>query len=452
MLGSKLYLLSSIFLTGFVILNTYLNQEEYHATVAYITKSKSILLVLLNFTIALSVLSFKIITSLFFSSLKEAEIQNMESQATHHGFNLIIVLYMLNLDFDLHIAFYISTNIAVCAFHTLASKRVEYVISTQLFTENYPSSDYLRAFFFHIFLIIADLLLMSLESSNSYVSLYILLTYEYIFMGIYASKSLVVFLLHMFEKICHRSGWEGKLQVLSVVEIFYNFSILTIFAVNLMIISKKSVFQIYFVEKSLRAIMNMWKYLSGYLETRKLLSKVNNFPNATVEEIHIANDKCIFCLDHLIEAKKINCGHLFHYKCLRSYFENSSSPKCPTCRADIDEKTIIHHHKSESFSQNLASSFLLQDLPSHVKPFGNPLDIGATAWGLPKAVVGHKVSRHKEKRRHAVENMNDFIVRFYRHPPDQIEKSPEDLAIDEHFKKLKENFLKLLENKNQQTG
>jgi hypothetical protein len=196
----------------------------------------------------------------------------------------------------------------------------------------------------------------------------------------------------------------------------------------------------------------MWKYLSGYFESRKLLVKVSNFPNATVEEIHTANDKCIFCLDHLTEAKKINCGHLFHYKCLRSYFENSSSPKCPTCRADIDENNVINHHKSEIFSQNLASSFLLQDLPSHIKSFGNPLDIGATAWGLPKAVVGHKISRHNEKRRHAVENMNDFIVRFYQHPPDQIEKSPEDMANNEHYKKIKENFLKLLENKNQQTG
>lgn len=310
----------------------------------------------------------------------------------------------------------------------------------------------MRAFFFHVFLIVADINLMALESSDSYESLYILLKYEYILMACFAIKSLCVFLLQMFEKSCRNGGWENKSAVLSAVEFLYNLSTLTVIVVEFMILSKRSALGIYFIDKSMRAVMNMWKYLSGYLESRKLLSKVNNFPDATVEEIHKASDKCIFCLDNLTAAKKINCGHLFHYKCLRSYFENSSSPKCPTCRADIDEKVINHHSRHETISQNVASSFLLQDLPNHVASLGNPLDIGATAWGLPKAVVGHKISRHNEKMRHAVENMNEFIVRFYRHPPDMMEPSQDDGNRDEEYKRIKENFLKMLETKNQKNS
>ena len=147
------------------------------------------------------------------------------------------------------------------------------------------------------------------------------------------------------------------------------------------------------------------------------------------------------------EAKRINCGHLFHYKCLRSYFENSSNPKCPTCRADINEKAIQHHHRIETISQNLASSFLLQELPDHVAPLGTPLDIGALSWGLPQSVIGHKISKHNEKMRQAVENMNEFIIRFYKHPPDQEEVVKEEVEKVEQYKHLKENFLKMFENK-----
>lgn len=125
-----MYLISSTFLAGIVVLNAYMNHEEFYPTVVYIMKSKSILLVLFNFAVAMSVIGFKIVTKVFFSALKEAEVQNMESQVMHHGFNLIIVLYMLHMDFDWHIASHITANLAVYALHNLGSKRVEYVILT----------------------------------------------------------------------------------------------------------------------------------------------------------------------------------------------------------------------------------------------------------------------------------------------------------------------------------
>ena len=125
MFGNKIYTVGSILLAGFVVLNTYTNQEEFYSTVIYMVKSKAILLVLFNFVIVLSILVFKAVIRIFFSVLKEAEVQNMESQAIHHGFNLVIVLYMLHLEFDWHIAFHIVGNITIYSLHTLASKRVE---------------------------------------------------------------------------------------------------------------------------------------------------------------------------------------------------------------------------------------------------------------------------------------------------------------------------------------
>lgn len=129
MIGSKYYLFLSFFVAGAAIINSYLTYEEFYPTVIHIVKSKSIVLLLFNSAVALSVLLFKFLTLLFFSSLKDAEIQNMESEAMRHGFNFIIVLYMLHLEFNIYIAFHIFSNIAVYSLHTLASKRVEYVSS-----------------------------------------------------------------------------------------------------------------------------------------------------------------------------------------------------------------------------------------------------------------------------------------------------------------------------------
>jgi E3 ubiquitin-protein ligase synoviolin len=115
-------------MAGAAVINSYLTYEEFYPTVIHIVKSKSITLVLFNCAVACSVIAFKIITWVFFSVLKDAEVQNMESEAMKHGFNFIIMLYMLHLAFDVYIAFHICANIAVFSLHTLASKRVEYVI------------------------------------------------------------------------------------------------------------------------------------------------------------------------------------------------------------------------------------------------------------------------------------------------------------------------------------
>ena len=75
------------------------------------------------------------------------------------------------------------------------------------------------------------------------------------------------------------------------------------------------------------------------------------------------------------------------------------------------------------------------------------MEIGALSWSLPQANSSHKISKHNEKMRQAIENMNEFIIRFYRHPPDQEEVVPQPEDKHDQYKQLKENFLKMFENK-----
>lgn len=249
------------------------------------------------------------------------------------------------------------------------------------------------------------------------------------------TKSFVLFWLNFYERVRKPDGWDRKADIVRVVEFSFNILTLCIVVLEFMILSKKSAVGIYFIEKSIKSVANIYSCLSNFLESRRLLSKVDRFPDANPEEIHQANDKCIFCLDHLTHAKRINCGHLFHYKCLRDYFQASSNPLCPTCRADIDVKYVAPQPRAPEFvAQTITSSLIVQDLPEGF-PLGSPLEIGAVAWGLPQAVNSHRISRHNEQMRKAVEGLNGFMVRFYKHPPDEVEN---DLVQQEEEKKENE--------------
>jgi len=49
-------------------------------------------------------------------------------------------------------------------------------------------------------------------------------------------------------------------------------------------------------------------------------------------------DKCSICLDEINNnTPNIECGHLFHRKCLKQHFTNQSNEyTCPLCRKKLD--------------------------------------------------------------------------------------------------------------------
>ena len=57
------------------------------------------------------------------------------------------------------------------------------------------------------------------------------------------------------------------------------------------------------------------------------------FPPATEEEIREAGGICIICRDDMSEGRRLPCGHVFHFACLRLWLQQQQS--CPTCRQDI---------------------------------------------------------------------------------------------------------------------
>lgn len=182
-------------------------------------------------------------------------------------------------------------------------------------------------------------------------------------MGFEIARSLVMFLLNIYEKIFKTYGWELKASLLSIVEFVFNLLTLGVIIVELLVLSKRSAIGIHFVDKAIKSVSGIHQCVKNFIKSRSLLKRIDKFNDASPEEIHEANDKCIFCLDHLTQAKKINCGHLFHYKCLRDYFQQSNDNKCPTCRADIDEIHVLNLHKDVQKQNKIVASMMIEDLP-----------------------------------------------------------------------------------------
>lgn len=62
----------------------------------------------------------------------------------------------------------------------------------------------------------------------------------------------------------------------------------------------------------------------------------SKFPTATDEELRDVDCTCVVCRDEMVaeSSKKLPCGHIFHFECLRAWLEGNTT--CPTCRAPVE--------------------------------------------------------------------------------------------------------------------
>jgi hypothetical protein len=88
------------------------------------------------------------------------------------------------------------------------------------------------------------------------------------------------------------------------------------------------------------------KRIADFIRYRRVIVHMNTrFPTATAEELQRVDATCIVCREEMTHphAKKLPCGHIFHFDCLRSWLEENTT--CPTCRNPVEiDRAPTHAH------------------------------------------------------------------------------------------------------------
>ena len=68
----------------------------------------------------------------------------------------------------------------------------------------------------------------------------------------------------------------------------------------------------------------------------------------TNDRVNLLDEECVICLDTPISAKAycfVNCGHAFHRKCIKKWFELSKQNRCPLCKVGSEIVTVVRKKK-----------------------------------------------------------------------------------------------------------
>ncbi|GMI48971.1 hypothetical protein TrCOL_g13352 [Triparma columacea] len=162
----------------------------------------------------------------------------------------------------------------------------------------------------------------------------ILFIFEYSILALSTTTSLTRYILYLYGLHVERKGlpWHGRQDAEFVVEGIQDgvrFAFYVGFACVVM--------QFYGVP--LNVVRELWvsygrlkEKVELWVRYRNITGNLNErFEDGTREELDA--DSCVICREPMEEGKRLDCGHCFHFWCLRQWLLHKQT--CPTCRSLI---------------------------------------------------------------------------------------------------------------------
>ncbi|PSR72157.1 hypothetical protein PHLCEN_2v11949 [Hermanssonia centrifuga] len=367
-----LYAVFSTVATLTTVANACRNYSNFYAVMVYLSKSGRSLLVLANFGFLSALFSGRVVQRIFFGPLQPREIERLYDQTWMFVTESLLAFTIFRDDFDIPFVIMFGFLLFIKCFHWLMADRMESMDQVP-----YPGPPLLfhvriNSLFLILWLVDFVMLAMAIDSTlTNGVGGMVLFANEYAILMASALNSMARYTLSNLDMRRARTrgganapAWENKSMYIFYIELVTDFlklaTYLTFFTIVLT-----------FYGLPLNMIRDVWLTARSFTSRLRALVRYHNatrdmdrrYPNATEEELTAMSDRtCIICREEMIAVlnnqtppaegaappppnnnqegpnvtpKKLPCGHIFHFQCLRSWLERQQS--CPTCRRTVLE-------------------------------------------------------------------------------------------------------------------
>ncbi|KAG8933209.1 E3 ubiquitin-protein ligase hrd1 [Tulasnella sp. 418] len=373
---TSVYALFSTFLVSGVVLNAFLIHSNFYSVAVYLSKSSGSVLALANFGFLVTLAVGKVLQQIFFGPLRQNELEHLYDRAWFFITESLLAFTIFRDQFNAVFGIMFVGLLFLKCFHWVAADRIETMDQVP-----YPGPGllfHIRTVALLITLWLADtlVLLFCIEHVASAPELdwVILFVCEYCILLACQANAFLKYCINLYDlRRAHALGgenaplWEDKSMCMFYVELITDFIKLLTYLIFFGVVMSNYglplnvVRDVYVTAKS---FISRVKDLIQYRNATRNMDQ--RYPNATQEELDAMSDRtCIICREEMtLQApaeqqatdgstatapapttaqpggpndtpKKLPCGHVFHFHCLRSWLERQQS--CPTCRRSVLE-------------------------------------------------------------------------------------------------------------------
>ncbi|KAL4811907.1 hypothetical protein BDW67DRAFT_141524 [Aspergillus spinulosporus] len=192
-------------------------------------------------------------------------------------------------------------------------------------------------------------------------------------------------------------GWEEKGRWVFYLDLLTDFLKLTVYLTFFAILFTFYGLPIHILRDVVVTIRSFGRRIMDFVRYRNATRDMNDrYPDASAEEV-AREEVCIICREEMthwqpgdrpvprvserLRPKKLPCGHILHFSCLRSWLERQQN--CPTCRRPVIAPPRNQGPAAANPGQGNGGVGQQQNMP----PGNQPVNQNPPADGLPRARI-----------------------------------------------------------------
>ncbi|KAL2831824.1 hypothetical protein BDW59DRAFT_140095 [Aspergillus cavernicola] len=193
-------------------------------------------------------------------------------------------------------------------------------------------------------------------------------------------------------------GWEEKGRWVFYLDLLTDFLKLVVYLTFFAILFTFYGLPIHILRDVVVTIRSFARRIMDFVRYRNATRDMNErYPDATAEEV-AREEVCIICREEMtpwqqpgdrpaapvperLRPKKLPCGHILHFSCLRSWLERQQN--CPTCRRPVIAPPRTQAATAVNPGQGNAGGAQQQNIPPGNQPFAR----NGAVEGLPRARI-----------------------------------------------------------------
>ncbi|KAG0342850.1 E3 ubiquitin-protein ligase hrd1 [Podila humilis] len=358
-------------LAGCVIATAFAQRSNFYAACIYLYKSNACMMIILNLGLFLTIIAGQLVQMIFFGNLRTLEVEHLYERAWYAVTETCLAMTIFKDDFNTLFVVMFTFLLFLKVFHWLCQDRVDSMEQSP----EIPMSFHIRMVTMIALLVTIDVLMVmhaATEVMTKEPNMMIMFGFEYMLLVTNLMASFGKYVLHTID-MRREEPWENKSMLLFYLDLVADFVKLVTYLVFFMVILITSGLPLHIIRDVYMTMRSFIQKCKDLIQYRKATQNMNErYPDASAEELAALSDPiCIICREEMAGQhpvppplqpapgqppaavagavhgaalgtatprsgsnsnvpKKLPCGHIFHFHCLKSWLERQQS--CPTCR------------------------------------------------------------------------------------------------------------------------
>lgn len=307
------------------------------------------MIVMANWLMSMFLVVGKCLQIVLFGELRLIEIEHIYEYSKFTILNSLIVLSMLSADYMLVPGILTMFLVFMKIFHWILKDRLEFILQHATTPSDVLATRNTLTYFLLLF-VDFNLVYSCIEYSfTNNPDVYLLFGIEFAVLFIDLLLEGSKLMLNVWEIVYLQRHpdddiMEDKSMYIKVCEIVHSFLILLIYSFLFFTLMKPYKVPVYLLKDILFNAVSLFKQITSLIKFLKAAKELDiKLKDATEDDLSDDNNLCSICRDDMttigvrkgerMYPKKLNCGHIIHMGCLKSWCERSQV--CPMCRAPV---------------------------------------------------------------------------------------------------------------------